>query len=76
MSKAVKSKEREFMHDIATPIGIAMGCIEAMLDLPDENEPLSNLQKERLTRARKALERVRDMMTKRREEILRADEVK
>lgn len=59
--------ERHFLHDLSSPLAIASGVIDILLE--DSPEPLTESQKKKLTRAFQALERMKIMLEKRREQI-------
>ncbi len=63
------STEREFLHDLATPVSVALGNLETTLDDDSKLGPLSENQRTRLEKALKAVDRIRQLMEKRRAEI-------
>jgi hypothetical protein len=64
-----KRNERDFLHDLATPVSVALGQLDAALDDGRVNGNLTENQKTRMEKAMKALSKIRDLMTDRRNEI-------
>lgn len=68
---AIKA-ERAFLHDISTPLSIALGQIEMFLDESQVSGPaLTEAQNTRLGKIHKAVDRIRLLVEERRA-ILRA----
>jgi signal transduction histidine kinase len=61
--------ERKFLHDLANPLAIAAGMVDALLD-EELGEPLTETQKRRATKAQAALDRIRDLLKGRRAELI------
>jgi hypothetical protein len=69
-SASIKPRtERDFIHDLATPVSVALGQIEAALDEGRANGSLNESQQNRLAKAQKSLAKIRDLMITRRNEI-------
>ena len=65
-------EERKFMHDLANPIAIAQGNIKLTLRKlkKDQNSLTVEQIIERLTKASEAFDRVTDMMSERRSNLI------
>lgn len=70
-STDTKNPERVFMHDIATPVAVALGMIDLMIDdARSSRAPLTEAQTKRLEKAQTALLKLQAMMVERRKTIL------
>lgn len=74
MSSEGKNPERVFMHDIATPIAVALGMIDLLVDdVQSGNSTLEPGQLKRVEKAQAALLKLQTMMSERRKAILEAE---
>lgn len=62
--------EKRFLHDIATPLAIAAGLVELLLDDEDPEQPLPEGHKRRLEKACTALEKLKNLIRDRRNFLL------
>lgn len=72
-----KNPERVFMHDLATPMAVALGMLDLMID--DSTSGVTVLPEAAFKRAEKAqaaLLKMQEMMKERRSTILAADAAK
>jgi signal transduction histidine kinase len=71
MSEA-KNPERAFMHDISTPMAVALGMIDLMLDDAQPGGPaeLPEAAMKRLEKAQAALLKLQEMMAARRKTLI------
>jgi signal transduction histidine kinase len=69
-----RAAERTFLHDIATPMAVALGMVDLLLeDASDGSASLSDAQKKRLEKAQTALLKLQEMMAARRQILIAAD---
>lgn len=72
--KSPHAAERTFLHDIATPVAVALGMIDLMLDdVQEGSATLEDGQKKRLEKAQTALLKLQEMMSSRRSILIAAD---
>lgn len=73
MSTEQKNPERVFMHDIATPIAVALGMIDLVLDDSSSGTTvLPEAAAKRLEKAQTALLKLQEMMVERRKILVAA----
>lgn len=65
-----ESKERKFIHDLSNRLAIAYGLVDVMIDEGKQAGSLDEQQLSRLERVRSNLERMKDLMKSRRQEII------
>lgn len=72
--KGAHSAERTFLHDIATPVAVALGMIDLMMDdVLEGSATLEDGQKKRLEKAQTALLKLQEMMSARRSVLIASD---
>jgi hypothetical protein len=68
---SLAKEDREFLHDIANPLSIAGGLVEAFRDEANrQNLTLTEAQDRKLTKIRNALERMEKLISDRRKRLL------
>jgi hypothetical protein len=65
----MSEQERKFIHDISSPITVACGMVEAVLDSVKQVANSDNPDVKRLEKALTALNRVSDLIRDRRDQI-------
>lgn len=65
LNEQIKS-EREFLHDLSSPLMIAMGMVDAARDKLDPSQSEAD---EKLEKAKNALRRLTDKVNERRQEL-------
>lgn len=63
-------EERSFLHDLANPLAISAGMIEALLEAVSREGQLNPAQLRQLNKAREALHRLGDLLNVRRKRIV------
>jgi hypothetical protein len=71
MRPEIKNPERTFMHDIATPLAVALGMVDIVID--DSTSGVAVLPEasmKRLEKVQSALIKLQDMVTARRKVLI------
>jgi hypothetical protein len=63
-------EERSFLHDLANPLAISAGMIEALLEAVSREGQLNPAQLRQLNKAREALHRLGDLLNVRRKRVV------
>ena len=68
------AEERKFLHDLATPLSVALGMLESGLGQVERNEPLNpeNIKKliDRLNKAKNAVIKSAELLKARRQVLI------
>lgn len=68
---SLAQEDREFLHDIANPLAIAGGLVEAFRDeTARQNLALSESQDRKLTKLENALDRIEKLISERRKRLV------
>jgi signal transduction histidine kinase len=68
---ALTQEDREFLHDIANPLAIAGGLVEAYREeISRTNLKLTESQDRKLTKIANALDRIEKLITERRQRLI------
>lgn len=68
-------EEREFLHDLASPLTVAMGMTESSLLSMDKDDPVK--AREKLEKARQALAKISEHLTAHRNKLIKlSDDLK
>lgn len=65
--------ERQFLHDLSSPISVALGMLERLAEHVADGGDLDDRDRERVAKAFSALIKIKEMITARRAELLASD---
>jgi hypothetical protein len=68
----MKDDERAFIHDLSSPLMVAIGALDVALGLLEKSEPKNPALIERLNKAHAALDKITTILRARRSEIYKS----
>ena len=68
------SQERSFLHDLANPLAISAGMLEALLESGSRSGQFNVEQLRKLNKAREAIQRLGDLLDQRRKFVIELQE--